>query len=221
MLWLRGHGDLFRSNWCKLGHFLPGRFSSSATHSNSCLTTGLSGKPLAVSMAFASSGVSLANCGAVYFFFRPDSESGVDLLGSAASFRMAFALFLNNSPSGPSANLDYEVVLISEQASSRMEYEDALPGDSNSALHYPKASPRKLLRGIGAQAVTNPAKRWRNGQRYPNQGHFRHSRSSGARHSDLQNEEESTEIDSGGYQRKFRSGQTSAWESPVALGYFG
>jgi len=110
-------------------------------------------------MAFASSGVSLANCGAVYFFFRPDSESGVDLLGSAASFRMAFALFLNNSPSGPSANLDYEVVLISEQASSRMEYEDALPGDSNSALHYPKASPRKLLRGIGAQAVTNPAKR--------------------------------------------------------------
>src|SRR5437016_4122818 len=53
---------------------------------------------------------------------------------------MAFALFLNNSPSGPSANLDYEVVLISEQASSRMEYEDALPGDSNSALHYPKAS---------------------------------------------------------------------------------
>src|SRR5436309_2046464 len=28
---------------------------------------------------------------AVYFFFRPDSESGVDLLGSAASFRMAFA----------------------------------------------------------------------------------------------------------------------------------
>ena len=36
-----------------------------------------------------------------------------------------------------------------------MEYEDALPGDSNSALHYPKASPRKLLRGIGAQAVTN------------------------------------------------------------------
>jgi len=72
---------------------------------------------------------------------------------------MAFALFLNNSPSGPSANLDYEVVLISEQASSKMEYEDALPGDSNSALHYPKASPRKLLRGIGAQAVTNPAKR--------------------------------------------------------------
>jgi len=53
------------------------------------------------------------------------------------------------------------------------------------------------------------------------QGHFRHSRSSGARHSDLQNEEESTEIDSGGYQRKFRSGQTSARESPVALGYFG
>jgi len=42
---------------------------------------------------------------------------------------------------------------------SRMEYEDALPGDSNSALHYPKASPRKLLRGIGAQAITNPAMR--------------------------------------------------------------
>ena len=113
-------------------------------------------------MAFASSGVSLANCGAVYFFFRPDSESGVDLLGSAASFRMAFALFLNNSPSGPSANLDYEVVLISEQASSRMEYEDALPGDSNSALHYPKASPRKLLRGIGAPGVPNrvEVKKW-------------------------------------------------------------
>jgi len=35
---------------------------------------------------------------------------------------------------------------------SRMEYEDALPGDSNSALHCPKASPRKLLREVEAQS---------------------------------------------------------------------
>ncbi len=34
------------------------------------------------------------------------------------------------------------------------------------------------------------------GQRYANPGDFRHSRSGGACHSDLQNEEESTEIDS-------------------------
>jgi hypothetical protein len=69
--WLRWHPN----------HFFAGRFSSSATHSNSCLT-GLSGKPLAVSVAFASSGVSPVNCGAMYFFFRPNSESGVDRLGS-------------------------------------------------------------------------------------------------------------------------------------------
>jgi hypothetical protein len=56
-------GRLLVSVWlrCHPNHFLLGRFSSSATQSNSCLTTGLSGKPLAVSIAFASSGVSLAN----------------------------------------------------------------------------------------------------------------------------------------------------------------
>ena len=47
-----------------------------------CLTTGQSGKPLAVSMPLASSVDSLANCGALYFFFRPNSEFRVDLLGS-------------------------------------------------------------------------------------------------------------------------------------------
>jgi hypothetical protein len=46
-------------------HFLAGRFSSSAIHSKSCLTTGLSSRPLAFSMAFASSVDSLANCGAL------------------------------------------------------------------------------------------------------------------------------------------------------------
>ena len=40
-------------------------------------------------------------------------------------------------------------------AFNRMEYEDALPGDRNLALHCPKASPRKLLRGIGAPAAQN------------------------------------------------------------------
>jgi len=68
-------------------------------------------------MAFASSGVSLANCGALYFFFRPDSESGVELLGSAGSLRMSFCSVLNDSPYGPPANLDYAVVLISEHCS--------------------------------------------------------------------------------------------------------
>jgi len=53
-------------------------------------------------------------CGALYFFFRPDSESGVDLLGSAGSFRMGLWSVPNNSPCGPPANLDYAVVLISE-----------------------------------------------------------------------------------------------------------
>src|SRR2546428_12502958 len=77
-------------------HAFVGRFSSSAIHSNSSLTTGLSGKALAVSMAFASSGVSLVKCGALYFFLRPDSESGVDVLGSDGSFRMALWSVLNN-----------------------------------------------------------------------------------------------------------------------------
>src|SRR5881275_3086758 len=63
---------------------------------DSSLTSGLSGKPLAVSTAFASSGVSLVKCGALYFFFRPDSESGIDLLGSDGSFRMALCSVLNN-----------------------------------------------------------------------------------------------------------------------------
>src|SRR6266566_802707 len=80
----------------KRDHVFVGRFSSSAIHSNSSLTSGLSGKPLAVSTAFASSGVSLVKCGALYFFFRPDSESGVDLLGSDGSFRMALCSVLNN-----------------------------------------------------------------------------------------------------------------------------
>ncbi len=77
-------------------HAFVGRFSSSAIHSNSSLTTGLSGKAVAVSMAFASSGVSLVKCGALYFFLRPDSESGVDVLGSDGSFRMALWSVLNN-----------------------------------------------------------------------------------------------------------------------------
>ncbi len=80
----------------KRDHVFVGRFSSSAIHSNSSLTSGLSGKPLAVSTAFASSGVSLVKCGALYFFFRPDSESGIDLLGSDGSFRMALCSVLNN-----------------------------------------------------------------------------------------------------------------------------
>src|SRR5439155_26275232 len=73
----------------KRDHVFVGRFSSTAIHSNSSLTSGLSGKPLAVSTAFTSSGVSLVKCGALYFFLRPDSESGIDLLGSDGSFRMA------------------------------------------------------------------------------------------------------------------------------------
>jgi len=99
-------------------------------------------------MAFASSVDSPANCGALYFFFRPDLESGVDALRPTGSFRMGLCSVPNNSPCGLPANLGYEIVLISEQASgslpmafSRMEYEDAVPGDSNSALHCAKATP--------------------------------------------------------------------------------
>jgi hypothetical protein len=40
-----------------------------------------------------------------------------------------------------------------------MEYEDALPGDSNSALHCAKATPGKLFRVIGAQNVLR-VKKW-------------------------------------------------------------
>jgi hypothetical protein len=41
----------------------------------------------------------------------------------------------NNNRCGRSVNRDYVFVLISEQAGSKMEYEDALPGGSNIALH--------------------------------------------------------------------------------------
>jgi hypothetical protein len=47
----------------------------------------------------------------------------------------------NNNPCGQSVNRDYVFVLISELAGSKMEYEDALPGGSNIALHCAKATP--------------------------------------------------------------------------------
>ncbi len=49
--------------------------------------------PLALSITFASSGVSLANCGLVYFFFRPNFESGVGLLGPGTSSCIVVPLF--------------------------------------------------------------------------------------------------------------------------------
>src|SRR5437899_7694975 len=78
---------------------------------------------------------------------------------------------------------------------SRTEYEHALPGDSNLALLF-QSQCTKVIEGNWSASGSQIALRLRNGQRYPNQGHFRHSRSSGALHFDLQNEEESTEIDS-------------------------
>ena len=75
-----------------------------------------------------------------------------------------------------------------------MEYEYALSTASNSILQCAKAN--QVVQGIGGQAVTNRVE-VKNGQCYPNQGCFRHSRGSGALHSDLQNEEEGTAVDEG------------------------
>jgi len=111
---------LSESTWRKLLKrtvTLPGGvaagYASSSNAPNSEVE--LPGKPLAVSMPLASSVDSLANCGALYFFFRPNSEFRVD------PARIAWMIFShdlcsvpNNNPCGPSANLDYAVVLISE-----------------------------------------------------------------------------------------------------------
>src|SRR5213594_624181 len=54
-------------------HFLCGRrFSSSAIHSNNCLTTGPSCTSFATGTALACSGVKWANRGEVYLFFLPE-----------------------------------------------------------------------------------------------------------------------------------------------------
>jgi len=78
---------LSESTWRKLLKrtvTLPGGvaagYASSSNAPNSEVE--LPGKPLAVSMPLASSVDSLANCGALYFLFRPNSEFRVDLLGS-------------------------------------------------------------------------------------------------------------------------------------------
>ena len=101
---------------CHPNHFFAGRFSSSATQSNSSLTTGLSGTPLSVDMAFAFSGDSLANCGARYFLFRPDSESGLGLLGPTTSLCIFRFSVPNSNLSGLLTNIGHAFVLFSEHA---------------------------------------------------------------------------------------------------------
>ena len=46
----------------------------------------------------------------MYFFFRPNSELGVELLGSTGSFRMGFVLFRTIALCSLPANRDYAVV---------------------------------------------------------------------------------------------------------------